>query len=223
MTFPKAVVFDFDGLILDTEWPIYETVAATFAEYEVALAVEDWVEVVGVADDAGDWFARVCGRAGAVIDQAEFERRYRARDRSARDHLQPLPGVVELIDDILAAGLPLAIASSSSSEWVIRHLERVGLNDRFAAVRGFDHTGVGKPAPDVYLAACAALAVDPADALAIEDSPPGIAAAKAAGLCCVAVPNRITRHSRFDHADAVLEDGLAGMTLRRLVALLSTR
>ncbi len=221
MTLPKAVVFDFDGLILDTEWPIYEMVAATFAEYEVALAVEQWVDVVGLADDR-EWFTRICRGVHVVIDQADFERRYRARDRSAREQLQPLPGVVELIDDVAAHAIPLAIASSSPSEWVTTHLERVGLLDRFAAVRGFEHTGVGKPAPDVYVAACAALDVAPGEAIAIEDSAHGVAAARAAGLRCVAVPNRITRHSQFEAADVVLADGLAGVTLADLLALLST-
>jgi HAD superfamily hydrolase (TIGR01509 family) len=219
---PAAVIFDFDGLVMDTEWPIYELSAATFAEWGVDLLLDDWVHTVGLADDE-DWFRGMCLRSGVEIDPAEFERRYRARDRSFRDRLPPLAGVVELIADVVAHGVPIAIASSSTSNWVTGHLERVGLLEHFGAVRGFDHTGVGKPAPDVYLAACEALAVAPATAIALEDSAHGVTAAKAAGLRCIAVPNRITRLSNFDHADAVIDGGLAGMTLAGLVALLSTR
>ena len=111
-----------------------------------------------------------------------------------------------LVDSLVAAGVPIGVASSSSLEWLDRHLGRLGLRSRFAAVIGADLVGgVGKPAPDVYLRACADLGADPAQSVALEDSAHGVASAKAAGMAAVAVPSRITRFNDFTHADLVVD------------------
>jgi HAD superfamily hydrolase (TIGR01509 family) len=201
-----AVVFDFDGLILDTEWVIYETAAVAFAQLGHDLALEDWCAIVGLAEGDGGWYDQLCLRLGIDLARADYDAAYLAQDRSNRDHLQPLPGVVALLEEVVAAGVPAAIASSSDRAWIERHLGRLGLLSRFDAIAGVDLVGgVGKPAPDVYLAACAELDVEPARAVALEDSTHGIDAARAAGLAVVAVPNRITRHSSLDHADRVVD------------------
>ena len=96
--------------------------------------------------------------------------------------------MVDLLDGLEAAGVPAGSRRARHREWIDGHLGRLGLLDRFATVAGVDRTGVGKPAPDVYLLACADLGADPARSVAVEDSAHGIAAAKAAGLFCVAVP-----------------------------------
>ena len=111
-----------------------------------------------------------------------------------------------LVDSLLAAGVPIGVASSSSLEWLDRHLGRLGLRSRFGAVIGADLVGgVGKPAPDVYLRACADLGADPAQSVALEDSAHGVASAKAAGMTAVAVPSRITRFNDFTQADLVVD------------------
>ena len=198
-----AVVFDFDGLLVDTEWSIYEMAATTFAEFDIDLAVPVWATIVGLAGES-DWWGQLCAANGWDIDRDEWWRRYDSLDRTFRDHLPALPGVVDLLDGLEAAGVARGIASSSSREWIDGHLERLGLRDRFATVAGVDRTGVGKPAPDVYLLACADLGADPARSVAVEDSGHGIAAAKAAGLFCVAVPSRITRHTDLSAADLIV-------------------
>ena len=162
-----------------------------------------WATIVGLAGES-DWWGQLCAANGWDIDRDEWWRRYDSLDRSFRDHLPALPGVVDLLDDLEAAGVARGIASSSSREWIDGHLERLGLRDRFATVAGVDRTGVGKPAPDVYLLACADLGADPARSVAVEDSGHGIAAAKAAGLFCVAVPSRITRHTDLSAADLIV-------------------
>ncbi len=217
-----AVIFDFDGLILDTEWPIYEMAAASFVNWGVELRVEDWAQVVGLADEDSDWFDLLAEKLGYTIGKDEFQRVFRAQDRSYRDALEPLPGVVRLLDDLRADAIPLAVASSSPLEWLDGHLSRLGLRDRFAEVVGVDHGevgGLGKPDPAVYRVACAGLQVDPASAVALEDSAHGVAAARAAGLHAVAVPNRITRHSAFDHATRAVAslEALTVADLRSLV------
>ena len=111
------------------------------------------------------------------------------------------------------------MASSSSRTWVEGHLVRHGLLDRFVCLRCRDDVPRAKPAPDLYLATLEALRVRPTEAIAIEDSPHGVSAAKAAGLYCLAVPNDVTRALCFDHADLVIES-LDHLALRDLEALI---
>jgi HAD superfamily hydrolase (TIGR01509 family) len=211
------VVFDFDGLIVDTEWSIYEMAAATFAQFDVDLPVPVWATIVGLADES-DWWGRLCDANGWQVDRDEWWRRYRAIDRSSRDRLPALPGVTELLDDLEAGGIPRGIASSSSRDWVEGHLGRLGLLERFDTVAGVDRSGVGKPAPDVYVIACEDLGAAPARSVAIEDSSHGIAAAKSAGMACVAVPSRITRHTDLSAADLTVAS-LADVAVGDLAAL----
>ncbi|MGH9085000.1 MAG: HAD family hydrolase [Acidimicrobiales bacterium] len=218
---PDAVVFDFDGLIIDSEWLIFETAQAAFAEHGHALGVEAWSTIVGINDEADDrWWARLCEACGVIgFDREDYEAAYLAQPREGRDDLPALPGVVELVDELGTAGVPLAIASSSSRAWLDRHLARLELADRFCALVGADLVGgVGKPAPDVYLRACADLGADPARSVAIEDSAHGVTAAKAAGMAAVAVPSRITIHNDLRAADLVV-GSVADLDLARLVAL----
>jgi HAD superfamily hydrolase (TIGR01509 family) len=217
----EAVVFDFDGLILDTEWAIYESALAAFAAHGHTLTVEAWSTIIGTNTDEDDtYWERVCAAAGVSgFDQAEFNAVYEAQDRSIRDRLPALPGVVELIEQLTEAGVPLGIASSSSRAWLDRHIDRLGLTEHFATLVGADLVGgVGKPAPDVYLKACADLGADPRQSVALEDSAHGATAAKAAGMAVVAVPSRITIHNDFAHADVVV-DSLADLDVARLAAL----
>ena len=115
------------------------------------------------------------------------------------------PGVVTLLDEATAAGIPVGVASSSTVEWVEGHLDRLGVLDRFDVVRCRDHVERAKPSPDLFVAALAALGADPARSVALEDSHHGCTAAKAAGMVCVVVPNDVTRSQSFDHADLVVE------------------
>lgn len=199
----EAVVFDFDGLIIDSEWAIYETACAAFAELGHDLSVEAWGTIVGLGDDdeEASW-ATLCGAMGIELDNAAFSAAYAAQDRSNRDSLPLMPGVEVLVDSLVAEGVPIGVASSSSLDWLDRHLGRLGLATHFGAVVGADVVGgVGKPAPDVYLRACADLGAAPVRSVAIEDSAHGVSAAKAAGMAAVAVPGVLTRAHDLSHAD----------------------
>ncbi len=216
-----AVVFDFDGLIIDSEWAIFETARDAFAVHGHELEVEAWATIVGLGDDDDELAWSILTRAMGIegFDNAIFSSTYHAQPRSNRDSLPLLPGIEVLVDSLVAAGVPIGVASSSSLEWLDRHLGRLGLRPRFGAVVGADVVGgVGKPAPDVYLRACSDLAADPTRAVALEDSAHGIASAKAAGMTAVAVPSRITRFNDFAQADLVV-DSVADLTVPRLEAL----
>jgi len=214
-------VFDFDGLIIDSEWVIYETARAAFAAHGHDVTIEAWATIVGINDDADDgWWPSLLAAAGIEgFDRAEFDAAYDAQDRSNPDELSLLPGVEVLVDSLTAAGVPLGIASSSGLAWLDRHTGRLGLTPRFGTVVGADVVGgVGKPAPDVYLRACADLAADPARSVALEDSAHGVTAAKAAGMWAVAVPSRITRFNDLSHADLIV-GSLEHLTVDTLAAL----
>ncbi|MFP5256167.1 MAG: HAD family hydrolase [Acidimicrobiia bacterium] len=219
---PEAVVFDFDGLLIDSEWAIFETAVAAFAAHGHTLSTEAWATIIGTsADDDPTWWATVCQAAGITgFSQADFETAYEAQPRDRND-IPLLPGAVELLDELGAAGVPVGVASSSSRAWLQRHTARHGLTERFATLVGSDVVGgVGKPAPDVYLKACADLGADPRRSVALEDSAHGTTAAKAAGMAVVAVPSRLTVHNDFSHADLVV-DSLVGLSLDQLRALVA--
>jgi HAD superfamily hydrolase (TIGR01509 family) len=215
------VVFDFDGLMVDTEWAIYESARAAFAVHGHELTAAAWATIVGLGDDDDDlaWTTLMAAMALEGFDRAVFSATYAAQDRSDRDTLPLLPGVATLVDSLHVAGVPLGIASSSSRAWLERHTSRLGVATRFGTMVGADLVGgVGKPAPDVYLRACADLGADPARSVAIEDSAHGVAAAAAAGMAVVAVPSRITRHNDLGQAD-LLVDSVERLTLADLGTL----
>lgn len=218
----EAVVFDFDGLILDTEWAIFESAVAAFGAHGHTLTIEAWSTIIGTnADDDDSWWPNLCAATGVRdFELALFVAAYEQQDRSIRDRLPANPGVTELLTALTAADVPLGIASSSSRAWLDRHIGRLGLTEHFATLVGSDLVGgVGKPAPDVYLKACADLGADPARSVALEDSAHGATAAKAAGMAVVAVPSRITIHNDFSHVDLVV-DSLLDVTVERLASLL---
>lgn len=216
-----AVVFDFDGLILDTEWAIFESAVAAFSAHGHTLTIEAWSTIIGTnTDDDDAWWPALCATAGVRdFDLALFVEAYEQQDRSIRDRLPANPGVTELLTALTDAGVPVGIASSSSRGWLDRHIGRLGLTHHFGTLVGADLVGgVGKPAPDVYLKACADLGADPVRSVALEDSAHGATAAKAAGMTVVAVPSRITIHNDFAHADLVV-DSLLDVTVDRLASL----
>ena len=198
-THPDAVIFDFDGTIFDSETPIYQAYAAALAELGHELTIPGWATVVGHAEDESH--AALCAAVGADLDRDDLEERYARQDRSWRDTLPALPGVEALLDELLAAGVPLGIASSSPESWVETHLVRLGLRDHFAVIASRDQVeGRGKPDPASYRYATRMLAADPARTIAVEDSNPGVRAALAAGLVVVSVPSEITRHTDLSAA-----------------------
>ena len=224
----EAVVFDFDGLVMDSEWIIYEAAAAAFAQEGHSLSVSAWATIVGTnSNDDETWWPRLCAAAGVVgFERVVFEGIYNGPSEAAARRagllaLPALPGVETLMDAATAAGVPLAVASSSSTDWLQTNLVRLGLRSRFGAIVGSDQVGgIGKPAPDVYLKACANLGAEPNGCVALEDSAHGIRAAQAAGMRAVAVPSRITLHNNFATADLVV-DSLRDLSLDRLASLVA--
>jgi len=216
----RALVFDFDGLILETETPAYETWAEIYKEHGHELPLDRWFDYIGREGgffDAADHLAALVGEG---FDREAARKRRDTRKTELIDALDVMVGVREYVADAKRLGLSLAVASSSSRKWVLGHLERLRLHAEWDGVFTRDDVARTKPAPDLYLAAVKALGVAPREAVAFEDSRNGIAAAKDAGLLCVAVPNALTAAMDLSRADLRLAS-LAETPLERLLAVLS--
>jgi HAD superfamily hydrolase (TIGR01509 family) len=194
-----ALIFDFDGTILDTEWPDYLTWCEAYAEHNCELPMRLWVDAVG--SNYFDPFAHLETQLGRAVDRVALRARRRERMSALCAELTLRPGVQEAIDDADALGLRLGVASSSGREWVEGYLQRLGLRHHFEAVFTREDVARVKPDPALYARTVNALGVSPAAAVAIEDSRNGLLAAKAAGLKCVVVPNEITQQLHFPEAD----------------------
>ena len=199
----QALIFDFDGLLVDTETPAFESWRVLYGEYGHDLSLDLWKGSLGTIHgfDPLDHLERLLGRS---LDRAADMRRRRAL-KAAMSADQPLlPGAAAILDQAGELGLPCAVASSSDRDWVEGWLRRHAIREAFACVRTADDVIWTKPAPDLFLRAAACLGVSPSACLVFEDSPNGILAARAAGMRCVAVPGEITRQIELPPADLVL-------------------
>jgi HAD superfamily hydrolase (TIGR01509 family) len=208
----RALVFDFDGLILDTETPIIEAWAQLHAQAGIPCERREALDLIGEVDhDYDPWHAFSSDLSREVLEQE-----HRKLTRAIIQQQPLLPGVRERLDEARQLGLLLAVASNSSHRHVDGHLQRLGLFEYFITTRCRDDVARGKPEPDVYQAVIEALGVNAAEAIAFEDSKAGTIAAKRAGLRCVAVPNNCTRHHDFSQADLCLTS-LAKLPLGELI------
>lgn len=198
----RGLVFDFDGLICDTETSSFETAREIYAEHGVELTVAQWQSRIGT--HGRHWLADLESALGPLSNRDALTERRRLAHHERLLAEEALPGVAEFTERAVAAGLTLAVASSSSMGWVTEHLERLGLLDRFSAISTSEGGVPAKPDPEVYRQALQAIGVEASDAVAFEDSSNGIAAAKAAGLYCIAVPNRMTTGLDLSAADEIV-------------------
>ncbi len=218
----EAVVFDFDGVIIDTETPDFTTWQDEFRDHGVELSRDLWSGYIGSSVGTFDIYSHLEELTGQTLDRDEVGPRRRGRYLEAVNANPLLPGVMDYLSAARRLGLRVAIASNSSRDWVEGHVERRQLGGYFDAIRTRDDVEAVKPAPDVYLAALDAVGAPPERAMAVEDSPTGAAAAVAAGLFCVAVPNGMTEDMAFGQVDLRL-GSLAEMDLRELLGAASRR
>jgi putative hydrolase of the HAD superfamily len=210
-----AVIFDFDGTILDSESAEYQSHRRFFADHGVDLTEAEWCTGIGIVQPDTHWWEWLCAR---VAEPPTYERFREATHQYFREHVptEPMPGISALLGALIAAGVPRGVASAASSNWVLRALKDLELTSSFDAVVTGDQVANGKPAPDVYLEAARRLKVKPETCVAIEDSGPGLAAAMAAGMRTVAIPHRLNRHAHaFDGADLHLSSA-ADLSLERI-------
>jgi len=212
----KALVFDFDGLIVDTEVPIFRAWQRIYREHGQDLPLQQWLTIIGTASGPFDPVIDLAKKTGAKLDEQELKALEVLYYQEATALQQLLPGVIDYLVAARQLGLKTAVASSSTRKWVMDHLNRLGIGGRFDAIICREDVKRTKPDPDLYLTALQRLGVQPAEAIAFEDSSNGIHAAKAAGLFCVVVPNPLTVDLDLTEADLRLLT-LEAMPLRDVI------
>jgi len=218
----RALLFDFDGVVVDTEVAIYESWRDVYREHGAELALADWLPAVGSGSSTGaapgtfDAVAHLEELTGRQVDRDAVIARRTERKEELYRRAPLLPGVRELLAEAAARGLKTALVTRNRDERVAEQCRLVGLDHAWDHIRCANEDPTRDKA-ELYREALDALGVDAASALAFEDSPSGLRAAKEAGLRCVAVPSEITRAAAFEEADLVLPT-LAGQTLDAILA-----
>jgi HAD superfamily hydrolase (TIGR01509 family) len=199
----QAVIFDFDGLLMDTESTMLASWQWAWRQHGLELDMTGFF-----ADHGGDVtqerYARLASAVGPAFSlEASHAGRLAYREMLHRD-LSLSAGIPCWLDQAAALGIRLAVASSSPGDWVRGHLGRAGVLARFDVLACGDEVARAKPDPGVYALALLRLGVPAANAVAVEDAPHGVAAAAAVGLRCIAIPNPHADPARFGAADVVL-------------------
>jgi HAD superfamily hydrolase (TIGR01509 family) len=211
----RALLFDFDGLIVDTETPSYASWQEVYREHGQELPLDRWAAIIGTIGgfEPLDYLEELHG----PIDRGAVKTRRSEHELRLLEIEGLRPGILEYVEEAAQLGLKTAIVSSSSRQWVDRHLTRLERTEHFDEIVTADRDPErSKPKPTLYLEALDRLGVSAAEAIAFEDSPNGVKAAKAAGIFTVAVPNGVTASLGLDEADLVLES-LAERPLRELL------
>ncbi len=218
----EALIFDFDGLIIDSEIPAFYSWQAIYQDYQCDLPLEEWVKCIGGTTAHFDPFVELEARTGYPVPREEIRKKRLAIHHEMLRTRLALPGVETYLDIAHKLDLKVGLASNSSYQWVSGHLARLGLLEKFDYIRTIDHVAHAKPDPALYLATLEGLQVQAENAIALEDSPHGVHAAQQAGIFCVAIPNEVTSRLSLDHADVRLSS-MAEMPLQHLIELVEER
>jgi HAD superfamily hydrolase (TIGR01509 family) len=214
---PAAVVLDFDGLIVDTETPIFEAWLAAYRRRGQPLGLEEWQHTLGT-HGGFDPLEHLDALLGGALDRERVLAEVKGATAKGCEGRPLLPGVEALLRDAKALGLGRAVASSSSCGWVDGWLRRHAVRELLDVVVAREDVRKVKPDPELFLLAASRLGVAPGACVVFEDSPNGMRAALAAGMRCVAVPNALTRPLARPAVDLVLES----LAERPLVAILES-
>ena len=212
----RAFLFDFDGLILDTETASRAGWRWLYEQHGQTLPDDLWITVVGTH---GSWdiMGHLEELIGASLDRESWNERRYAHELSLLEAEELRPGILEYLEYAREHGLKRAIVSSARREWIDMHLERIEQAVGWDAIITADRdAGRAKPNPTMYLEALDVLGVDANEAVVFEDSRNGVAAGKAAGIFTVGVPNDVTRDFGLGGADVVV-DSLAALPAAELV------
>jgi putative hydrolase of the HAD superfamily len=198
----RAVIFDFDGLVVDTESTGYLTWKEIFDQHGHHLPVERYAQAVGTDFLTGGYDPRrdLEQLTGLTFDWEAMEETRRARETDLRKLLQTLPGVRDRLREARSLGLKTAIASSSPRWWIDSWMEQLAIRDQFDHISTVDDTGKVKPDPSLFLHAATNLDVDATEAVIFEDSLNGLRAAQTAGIRCIVSPGPMTKHLDFTGA-----------------------
>ena len=197
---PRGIIFDFDGVIVDTEWAIYQSWVHLFAREGQEISIETYSPCLGAGYshwNPGDYLEQLTGKH---YDWEQETPLRQARLEADLERMGMMVGMRELMDFCHAEGIGMTVASSSSRRWVAGWLQRLGIEQEFCGVFCRTDGYPVKPDPALFLAAQQCLGLAAEDCLIVEDSANGVRAATNAAIPCVAVPNRMTTSSDFSLA-----------------------
>lgn len=212
----KAIIFDFDGTLMDTETCGYEAFCKVYKQYGQELALEKWAICIGTVNAPFDPYTHLQELTGKPLDRAQLVEQFEKLHDEELQGATLRPGVQEILDEAKQLGLRIGLASSSDRVWIDRHLKEQGIAHYFEVICTRDDVQRAKPDPALYLLAMERLGVKADEAVAVEDSLNGLTAAKLAGLKAIAVPNPVTAQMNLSQADVML-DGFEGITLEELL------
>jgi len=196
----NALIFDFDGLIVDSETPGYQAWSELYASHGCDLPFDKYAACIGTVNGF-DLHGYLQEQTGREFDRRSLETACNTRWLELMAHQPLLPGVVSVVTAAKARGVKVGVASSSTKDWVVRNLTKFGILDQFDAICTRDLVARVKPDPELYLLALDRLGVEAGNAVAFEDSPNGILAATRAGIFCVVIPNSLTARLPLERAD----------------------
>lgn len=203
---PSAVLFDFDGILVDTEWAIYQAWVKTFEKHGHELPLSLYTRCIGSDFDAWSPKTYLEDLTKLGFDWVEMDEERQIGIRKDLENEGPISGVIDLLEEIQARNISLGVVSSSSHSWVDGWLDKLGLRGFFSEIICKGDAPSIKPAPDLYLAAAEKMGIAVEKCLVFEDSLNGLLSAKAAGMKVWIVPNRVTAGLDFSNADRVVAD-----------------
>ena len=197
---PAGIIFDFDGVLVDTEWAIYQSWVHLYAREGQEISIETYSPCLGAGYSHWDPAAHLEKLTGKTYDWEKETPTRQAMLEADLARMGLMAGALELMDWCAEQGIGMTVASSSSRRWVQGWLEKLGIYHRFAGVFTRTDGYPVKPAPALFEAARLCLGLEKADCLIIEDSENGTIAARNAGIPCAAIPNRMTESCDFSRA-----------------------
>ncbi|WP_419876205.1 HAD family hydrolase [Candidatus Pristimantibacillus sp. PTI5] len=197
----KAIVFDFDGTIIDTETAWYHAFREAYSEHGVELTLEQYSGCIGTSLHTFNPYEYLMTDLKLPIDKDAFRDSVHLQHTALMQSEQVRTGILDYLNEAQDSGMKIGLASSSPRAWIDKYLEQLEIAHYFETIRTADDVARVKPDPELYRQTLAALGVEAGEAVAIEDSPNGARAALAAGMSCIIVPNTITKSLPFDKSE----------------------
>ena len=213
----KGIIFDFDGLIVDTETPELKAWQELFRRFNVEFSFDEYAQTIGMIYDDTSALDILESKLNIPLDKSRLFKDFKKRKVELID-AQPLrSGVLDVLKSAKSTGLKIGLASSAKLEWVSRYIQKHEIDHYFDCVKTREDVANPKPDPELYRVTLSCLALEPGQVIALEDSINGISAARAAGVHTVAVPNSVTRIFDFSQANLVLQH-LTDIPLKEMIA-----
>ncbi|MGG2016790.1 HAD family hydrolase [Bacillus sp. S10(2024)] len=211
----EAIIFDFDGLIVDTEMPEFAAISAIYKEYDMELPIELFQKYIGREYESFDWWSFLERKLSYTIDKEYLNQKKNVHVERLIQKEGIRPGIKHIIKQARNMNIRLAIASSSDKGWVIENLKRINLLDQFELIITGDDVVHKKPSPEIYKLVMSSLNIQSNKIMAFEDSPNGAIAALRAGIPCVVFPNQLTFNCTFPEGVTIYKS-LSNVSLEAL-------